>query len=145
MNKIVPFMLLFLICTPLVTVFTSVLASELLEDSWSTKASINHERRWFSITVLDDQIYAIGGYLNGLSVAFNERYDPVTDNWVTLASMPTSRLNFGVVTYQGKIYCIGGEVPYFGSVVLSQSIDVVEVYDPISDTWIKKASFPINP
>jgi hypothetical protein len=141
MNKNVPFILLFIFISGFfITAINSAAASEIVEDSWNTKATMMHERRWFRVVTLDDKIYAIGGENSGI----NECYDPKTDRWTTLAPMPTPRSSFGVVAYQGKIYCIGGSVPYFGPVFVSQGIDVVEVYDPVTDTWSTKASLPIK-
>ncbi|MDR2707999.1 MAG: hypothetical protein LBB87_04565, partial [Nitrososphaerota archaeon] len=145
MNKIIPFILLFcFISGTFATVLSSVSASELIEDSWYSKTSMPSERKWFGVVVLDDKIYAIGGskVYGSEHVGTNERYDPKTNMWITLSSIPTPRINFGVVTYQDKIYCIGGEVPYFGPILVSQTVDAVEVYDPVNDLWSTKASFP---
>ena len=42
------------------------------------------------------------------------------------------------------IHYIGGYVPNFGSVFITRSLDVVEVYDPFNDMWSKKASLPFE-
>jgi N-acetylneuraminic acid mutarotase len=47
-----------------------------------------------------------------------------------------------MAAYQGKIYCIGGRTYIFNSPALARSLDIVEVYDPITDSWSSKASFP---
>ena len=144
MNKIilVAILLSFFISGSFVTVFNSVSAAELIEDSWSTKSSMAHGQKWFEIVTFDDKIYTIGGEKDGLDVGFTQQYDTKTDKWTTLANMPTSRIHFGTVIYENKIYCIGGEVPYVGPVFVSQAIDVVEVYDPVTNTWSEKASVP---
>jgi len=147
-NKfLVSILLLFFISGSFITVFSSVSASSVLvADSWNTKASMSQTRSGFGVVVVDGKIYAIGGYGNGVAevVGVNECYDPVSDVWVTLASMPTPRADFAIVAFSGKIYCIGGEVPYFGPVFVSQTVDIVEVYDPVNDTWSNKTSFPIK-
>ena len=47
--------------------------------------------------------------------------------------MPTVRTITATVTYDGKIYVIGGARPIFRT---------VEVYDPATDTWTRKADMP---
>ena len=155
MNKIV-FSMLFLFFVGvlvIVVVFGSVLASPLVEDSWSSKASIHGAGVGLGVVVADGKIYAIGGstavesYRGGLS-AINEVYDPVTDTWTVLASMPTPRRDFAIAAYQNKIYCIGGIAGatrhqgtggVFYSIILS---NVTEVYDTTTNSWSTMAPFP---
>jgi N-acetylneuraminic acid mutarotase len=155
MNKFIPFVLIFFfISGSFVTTFSPVSASELVENSWDTKTPMNHARFGFSVTVVDEQIYAIGGlyYTFGNfsigenpSVQYarflgtNERYDPKTDTWITLAPMPTPRGFCAVATYQGKIYCISGVNYEVGA-----KADVVEVYDPVTNSWSTKAPPPFG-
>ncbi len=61
--------------------------------------------------------------------------DVASSRWVTKAQMPTSRARLAVVAYQGQIYAIGGETTEGVS-------GVVEVYDPSTDTWTRRASKP---
>ena len=121
---------------------------------------------------MDDKIYAIGGFAYPEYLTTNERYDPKTDQWITLAPMPTPRENFIIVVCQGKIYCMGGTTANDGTVINSSPIltpippkdpaavantgvyvpqpmpfcqtDVVEVYDPVTNMWTRKAHLPIN-
>jgi N-acetylneuraminic acid mutarotase len=155
MNKIVFSMvfLFFVGVLVIVVVFGSVLASPLVEDSWSSKASIHGAGVGLGVVAVDGKIYAIGGstavesYRGGLS-AINEVYDPVTDTWTVLASMPTPRRDFAIAAYQGKIYCIGGIAGatrhqgtggVFYSIILS---NVTEVYDTTTNSWSTMAPFP---
>jgi N-acetylneuraminic acid mutarotase len=137
MNKILVFVLLFFfISGTFVTTFSSVsAASKLVADSWNTKTPMTQEYTGVSFAVLDGKIYAIGGS--------NERYDPATDTWTTLKFIPTPRTNVNVVAYQGKIYCIGGIVSASGP-GLYRSLNTVEVYDPVTDSWSSKASVPLD-
>ncbi len=76
-----------------------------------------------------------------------ECYDPATDTWErdtdhggTLAPMPTARTVFGAaVGADGRIYTFGG---YSGTMANGGSTDVVEVYDPVTNTWETKAPMP---
>jgi DNA-binding CsgD family transcriptional regulator len=50
------------------------------------------------------------------------------DRWEIRAEMKTPRKGFASVPYEGLVYTIGGET-------ISGITGVVEVYDPVSDTW----------
>jgi len=155
MNKVlVCIFLLFFISGTFVTMFNSVSASELVEDSWNTKTPMNEPRSRLGVIAADGKIYAIGGaevvdshtgVIHGF-VDTNECYDPVTDTWTTLKPMPTPRGDFIIVTCQGKIYCIGGvdgTLFPLGPPLLNP-LTVVEVYDPLTDMWESKKSLPIH-
>ena len=74
----------------------------------------------------------------------------VTENsWTTKTPMPTARAYPGVAAVNGKIYAIGGDV---GSIIAEgvnaeyfftgNVTNVNEEYDPVTDTWMLKASMP---
>jgi N-acetylneuraminic acid mutarotase len=114
---------------------------EPLTDTWTTKTPMPTARFAHSTSVVDGKIYAIGGvraaYNSPLSIV--EEYDPVTDSWTTKALMPTTRFGHATSVVDGKIYAIGGG----GSSALWGSFrHAVEAYDPITDTWSRKADMP---
>jgi hypothetical protein len=130
-----------------VTAVNSVSASELVENSWNTKTPMT-KQAWArpGVVVFDGKIYVIGAnvfYGDPFDPGYMECYDPKTDTWITLTPMPTPRCVGSVVVYQDQIFCIGGEVPNFGPVFVSRSVDVVEVYNPVNDEWSTKASLPV--
>ena len=100
--------------------------------------------------VVDNKIYVIGGYsgidrlivnLKNLDVV--EMYDPQTDTWVRKQGMSIPRKQFGVGVVAGKIYAIGGYVhPRDQKPGAPWRIDLVEAYDPATDTWVKRANMP---
>jgi N-acetylneuraminic acid mutarotase len=149
MNKIIPIVLIFFfISGSFVAAFSPVSASELVEDTWSTITDMDQPRYGFEVVVLDGKIYAIGGCFSYEFLSTNERYDPKTDQWLTLAPMPTPRGNFVIVECQGKIYCMGGTtndgpVNYSGPILFRQ-VDVVEVYDPVTNMWESKDPLPFS-
>jgi hypothetical protein len=131
------------------TIFNSVSASELLENSWNTKTPMTQARANFGVAVVNGKIYAIGGGIGTTYLDINERYDPVLDTWVTLKPMPTPRSGFAIATYEGKIYCIGGYIVanYSDSYYEPPSkleFSVNEVYDTLTNSWSVKASMPVN-
>jgi N-acetylneuraminic acid mutarotase len=115
-------------------------------DTWSTLPSMPTSR--FSLSVQsgsDGLIYTIGG-TDGFVTDYTivEAYDPATNTWVCsvgdlapgcsvsiLAPMPTARSSIQGASARGsdgKIYVVGGNTT--GSYT-----DVVEAYDPSSNTW----------
>ncbi len=97
------------------------------EDTWTKKADMPTRRDVLSSSVVDGNIYAIGGALSNPSdrgISTVEEYDPATDTWTRKADMPTARSGLTTSAVNGKIYAIGGWVG--GGTVLS----TVEKYDP---------------
>jgi len=142
MRKLFVLMLLSLfILSSFTSVFNSVSALSLVEDSWTTKTSMSEPRWDMGVVRVDGKIYVIGGRpatpgFYSDNVCINEVYDPKTDKWTTLAPMPTPRESFTIFEYQNKIYCIGGvvRVPDFGGFQMV-GVDVTEVYDIASNKW----------
>jgi N-acetylneuraminic acid mutarotase len=110
-------------------------------DTWTTRAPMPTSRFLLATSVVNGRIYAIGGgpaaFKPGLSVV--EEYDPVTDTWTTKARMPTARWGLSSSVVDGKIYAIGGTG---ASSFWSGFRRTVEEYDPLTDTWSKKADMP---
>ena len=67
-------------------------------------------------------------------LATNEVYDPATNKWESRnpMSVPRNHAFSGVVN--GKIYVIGGRTGH-GFILSATNTDVVEAYDPASNTW----------
>jgi len=78
----------------------------------------------------------------------NPVYAMETDSWESKAPMHKPRAYLGVAAVNGKIYAIGGEngplTTYENSALqlTPHVVNTTEMYDPISDTWILKASLP---
>jgi N-acetylneuraminic acid mutarotase len=102
---------------------------------------MSQARYGLGVVVVDDKIYAIGGYTDDGVVGTMECDDPVCDTWTTLASMPTPRACFAIAACQGKIYCMGGETL---DVSVSHILGVTEAYDTVTDSWSVKESLPIG-
>lgn len=150
MKKFVSLILLFFfISSTFTVVYHPVVASTtLVENSWTTKTSMNQARFGLGVIAVDGKIYGIGGCTSfddflrpNNFVGTNERYDPKTDTWTTLKSMPTPRHNFAIAECQGKIYCIGGYIVEGSRWVI---YNTVETYDPATDSWSTKADMPFT-
>jgi len=67
-------------------------------------------------------------------LSINEVYDPATNKWETRQPMSVPRNHAFGAAVNGKIYVIGGRTGQ-GFILTATNTDVVEEYDPVSDTW----------
>ena len=118
-------------------------------DSWKALAPLPTKRGSPVAAVAGDKIYVIGGATTPpgskepavhparphVSVGAVEEYDPATNAWRSRTSMPTPRNHATAGVVNGKIYVIGGRVGGGFITSGSSNVDVVEEYDPASDTW----------
>lgn len=116
-------------------------------NTWHTVANMPTPRIDPQTAVFSNKIYVFGGYdRKGARGARRykktvEMYDTGTDTWVKRRDMPTLRGDFTTAVVVGKIYLIGGSIhdnkPGEGVVT-----DIVEVYDPLTNKWEKRANMP---
>ncbi len=110
-------------------------------DRWLTKSAMPTPRCHLAVVALNGLIYALGGTNTSGSLEYNivEVYNPSTDKWTTAPPMPTGRQDLGAVSWNGVLYAIGGANPI---VYPDSELNLVEAYDPISETWTTKAPLP---
>ena len=117
-------------------------------DSWKPVAPLPGKRGSAIAAEVDGKIYVIGGAttMEGSKDPFftafgparvlstNEVYDPATNKWESRnpMSVPRNHAFSGVVN--GKIYVIGGRTGH-GFILSATNTDVVEEYNPVSNTW----------
>ena len=119
------------------------------DDSWKALAPMPIARGAAQAAEINGKIYVVGGatlspgaeksYLefktpqNSLNIV--QEYDPATNTWKTKTPMPTPRNHVALAAVNGKIYVAGGRVgaPYIS---LGTDISLVEVYDPVKDSWV---------
>ena len=97
-------------------------------------------RRWKGAVLNDsngrleskDPFFTAFGPSRVLSV--NEVYDPATNKWETRKPMSVPRNHAFSAAVNGKIYVIGGRTGQ-GFILTATNTDVVEEYDPLSDSW----------
>ncbi len=97
-------------------------------DNWSVVTSMNHRRQNHTATLLSNgQVLVSGG---GTDSA--ELYDPVTGTWQDTEAMDTGHTNHtATLLPDGTVLVVGDrefDPPLEGK-------EIVEQYDPISDTW----------
>jgi len=112
-------------------------------DTWTPKASMHTPRAFFGASVVSGKIYAVGGWAqSGAYLATCEEYDPVANTWTPKASMSAARCFLSTVAVDGKMYVIGGGTRSESVSLPTLALQSVEVYDPATDTWTKKADMP---
>jgi kelch-like protein 2/3 len=102
-------------------------------DSWSSIASMEARRSTLGVAVMNDHIYAVGGFDGSCGLNTAEVLDMTvsgTHEWRTIACMSTRRSSVGVGVLCGLIYAVGG---YDGN--SRQCLASVEVYNPEQDIW----------
>ena len=122
---------------------STVEAYDPVADKWTVKAPMPTPRLRHAVCVVNGKIYAIGGtpHNQGNDVlAAVEEYDPATDTWTKKSDMPTARHLLSLSVVDGKIYAIGGSKGSIGCCSLDTG--PVEVYDPGTNTWVKKPNMP---
>ena len=130
-----------------VVLFYVVIENSAAEE-WEVISQLPTERWAFSTTVVDGKIYLIGGTPfkdekgGPLGLSTVEVYDTKNNSWQRLADMPTPRLLSGTAAVDGKIYVVGGYSWIGIPGVDIKMLNVVEVYDPQTDTWSRKQDIP---
>ena len=125
-------------------------------NEWRIISELPTQRGEFSTVVVDGKIYLIGGTLfenlrgverpelgpgiwrGPFGMSLVEVYDPETNTWERLTDMPTVRSSAKVAVVNGKIYVLAGDVGKDNRHVNLKTLKVVEMYDPETDTWVRK-------
>jgi len=112
-------------------------------DTWdTTKADMPAPRVTSTSCVYGGKIYVFGGdsifkIMEAHPTPTVQIYDPATDTWdTTKRDMPTARIAASACVVNDTIYVIGG-----GDTALT-ILNVVEAYDPVTDTWTTKKDMP---
>jgi N-acetylneuraminic acid mutarotase len=117
-------------------------------DSWKSLAPLPTRRGSAFAAEVGGKIYAIGGATTvasskdsfftafgpALVLTTNEVYDPATNKWESRAPMSVARNHAFGGAVNGKIYVIGGRTGH-AFILTATNTDVVEAYDPVSDSW----------
>uniref|UniRef100_A0A7I5E9E4 BTB domain-containing protein n=1 Tax=Haemonchus contortus TaxID=6289 RepID=A0A7I5E9E4_HAECO len=102
---------------------------------WQYVASLNQERSFASVAVVDGFIYAVGGLGKGKWLNSIERYDPATDQWISdFAPCRVSRYSLGVAALDDHLYAVGGFDVYH-----DHGLNIVECYDVRRNEWTSVA------
>ncbi len=106
----------------------------LLWADWVFKAPLQVPRAGLVCEAVNNKIYAIGGrMINDVLTGICEEYDPIQDRWVFKQPMPTPRYSAVSGVVGNKIFVIGGDTNT--NIYEPKPTGVIEVYDPLRDTW----------
>ena len=97
-----------------------------------------------SLIIIANIDQAVGTYTGTININSNGGNKSVTISlnislWTEIAPLRTGRLAMGTVAVDDKIYVIGGMVSETQPLPV---LSTVEVYDPMTNTWIKKHPMP---
>ena len=117
--------------------FTSI---SLAQPGWETKAPMPTARGWFSTSVVNNNIYAVGGATDiGSNLDALEAFDPLTNTWTTKSPMPTPRGCAAACAVDGIIYVIGG-----GWYTVYSTVEAYDPADEYMDNKITNADSKIG-
>ncbi|XP_077295654.1 kelch-like protein 1 [Arctopsyche grandis] len=92
--------------------------------------AMRKERRFFAATIIDDQVFAIGGQTNKYTAINSvERFNLVTNTWTKVAHMLTRRCDHEIAVVGKEIYAIGGNDDSH------KELNTMEIYDIQQDKW----------
>jgi len=77
-------------------------------DTWEEKQGLPTARFKPGAVVINDKIYVIGGFSDGVMSSRVDVYHPETDTWEDATDFPKGILFSGVVTVNNKLYISGG-------------------------------------
>ena len=113
-------------------------------DTWAKAQSMNHARCSAAISVVNGEIYAMGGigwppnrdpsgrYLSNLYLSSVEVFNPKTNQWHKRTDMSVPKADHSTSVIDGKIYVMGG---YLKEGEKYKTLSAIEVYDPTTDRW----------
>lgn len=111
--------------------------------TWQKVASMPTARISARAVVFSTDIYVFGGRkeMRGEYTQNVVMYDTRTDTWVKKRNIPTRRKGFVAAVVDGEIYIIGGSI-YNKKLGKREATGLVEVYDPLTNRWEKRANMP---
>lgn len=79
---------------------------DLKEQKWYTAKVMPTRRCRAGVVLLDDKVYAVGGFNGSSRIRTVDVYDIQTNEWITGVSMEARRSTLGVAVLGGKIYAV---------------------------------------
>lgn len=110
-------------------------------DTWAERSPMLTPRSWTSSGMINGKIYIVGGYSASVTTNVLEVYNPASDTWSTGEPMPSERVCAAAEVIHGKLYVAGGELNDPAGIGFKK-FDVLEVYGPISNSWVERTSLP---
>ena len=122
----------------LVFAFPESIAQTLpMESFWTAAEPMPAPRTEVAATVLEDEIYVIGGFDESNQVTdIVEVYSIANNSWTQAAPLPEPLHHTAAASYDGKIYVVGGYTsPWSPS-------NKLFIYDPVQNEWQEGTPMP---
>ncbi|KAH8381180.1 actin-binding protein IPP [Drosophila serrata] len=113
---------------------------------WTELARMQTARCQMGVAVLDRYLYVVGGSSISQDILSSvERYSFDEDKWSTVCALNVPRAIPAVAAADGLLYVAGGDQPCEVNFYRAQvTINAVECYDPLSDTWKNCPDLPVS-
>ncbi len=112
-------------------------------DTWRAGPALPNPRGSGAAVFSNGKLHFFGGLLPDRRTDVGEHYildlDDLTAGWQAAAPMPNPRNHLSGAAVNGLVYAIGGQYGHDAGV---QDQKFLDVYDPTTDTWTRKADLP---
>ncbi len=105
---------------------------------WEQIAPLPSARQEVGVTILDQDVYVLGGLVPGGATASVQIYDVATDSWSAGPDLPSSRHHVAAAAVGGRVYSIGG----FLGFSFSPTNSLLEL-DPAGGVWLERSPMPL--
>ncbi|MEH6770807.1 putative Ig domain-containing protein [Maribacter arcticus] len=98
----------------------------------------NRRRGSAGLVMYNNKFYVVAGNTlghNGGYVSYFDEFDPATGVWTVLTNTPRQRDHFAAVVINDKLYVSGGRLSGGPGGTFAPTIDEVDVYDFVSQSW----------
>ena len=122
-----------------------VYAYDPVANEWTPKRRMPEPTMGFAAHTIGDKIYVVLGINASLQVENKlYAYDPIANQWSARAARPTYRTGFASAVVNGLLYVIGGygRADNGPGILVGESKDHVEIYDPATDRWSSGTPIP---
>jgi N-acetylneuraminic acid mutarotase len=111
-------------------------------NTWTAKSPLLIPSAGGGCGAIAGKLYLVAGEAGGNWGNWLQVYDSATDTWTTKAPVDIYWGGMASGVIDGKLYVAGGATPYWGTSGDRRLLNVLEVYDPATDTWTTKAPMP---
>jgi len=118
------------------TKFPDSSSMTLIGQSWQILHPMSEPRAGMAVTAYNNSVYVFGGKSQTGVTSLCEKYDTIEKKWLKLENKPTAVTDIKAVTVGERIYVPGGETNQ------GTFTNVLEVYNPRTDTWELKSPLP---
>ena len=112
------------------------------KDKWTLLPDMPQTPSWFTVSALNNDIYVIGGILDGHIVSSVRRFDGAKRRWSDAPAMLGPRARHASTTWDQKLYVVGGITLSVDSKIVM--VETIECYNPLTNVWtlVGQSPFP---